>query len=330
MKTLILRSFPLVALVVAVPAMAADLPVKAPLPDHGSWWIGPSVTAGYASFGDVDISLQTNGVAIAGLDNTRWRLPNRSGHFIDGELPIALTDRLKLTFGGRWMSSTSTNDTHEIVNDNSAFTAVRLWNTDRQEWATAQALLSYALVKDVGSVKEIDPYIGFRWDRHKIYSRNPLVVVGAVANAVSDTADFEMTTHSWVLGIAATFEGHRSSNFGGPIKFGVEYSPAIRGDVDYKETFANPAFLFQFGGRLSDSSYFSANAETTLLSGKLAARARGKLALVGQYTRFVTRGTLLGSRVVGGAVIAQENYQFSASPYVTTIGLKATVVLGGR
>jgi hypothetical protein len=304
-------------------ANAADMPVKAPPPaPEWTWQFKPAIEVGYASGGSYTLTLNTaTGVALLGANRIDVKVPTAPGIYVAGELPVRLTDRLTLALDGRWIFFGTGKTADENYNGLSGIH--RTWDTDKRGWGTVDLLLSYAIVKNAGVVKDISPVVGFRWDRYDLGFNNPTNATG-VANLPGDTVDFRMNTYAPVFGLTATFAGFRSGNFGGDIKLGVFGSPWIWGDMTYTETFAAFTSL-RFEGNNIRGSFVTVMGEATLLSALIAPGRPATLALTAQYTRLSTHETVLGTGFAGGAVLAQTNFDFSASPSVFTVGLKGAI-----
>jgi hypothetical protein len=286
---------------------------------EGSSWFKPSLSVGYA-LSDPNLTFSTKGANLGGVGKIDVRSPSVSGVYVAVELPFALTDRLALTFDGRWIFFS----TRKITEDYSGgFTANRVWDTDKRRWGTVNVLLSYSVLKNTGALKDLSPVIGFRWDHHNLGFDNPRAT-GIVSNA-GDTVDFRMNTYAAVLGLKATLAGFRSGNFGGDVRLAAYVSPFLWGNVNYRETFVTTV-AFDFNKNKLRGAFVTVTGEADLLSVRIAPGLQAKLSITPQYTwsRIHKTGTMqfLGT---GFGAPASADFEFAYRPRLFTVGLKGSV-----
>jgi hypothetical protein len=308
----------------AEPIAGLDKASAAPQPaeQEWSWRFKPTFSVGYAFGGDTHIRFtRASSTSVLGASKIDLKTPDFSGIYLAGELPFALTDRLKLTLGGRWASTGSAEDRKEVYNNG---IANRYWDSDDSYWVTADLLLSYAFVKDVCFIKDISAVAGFRWDHQKMEFESPHTPIG-VLNSPLDAIDFRMNTYSPVLGLTSTFKGFKSGIFGGDMKLGVSGSPVGWGDITYREEFGQ-ASKIHCDSKLNRSQFFNVLGEITALSGMITPCAEASLSLFAQYTKFFAkdRPSLKGG-LIGGPTIVRAPFDFRMNPNLAVVGVKAAI-----
>jgi len=288
--------------------------------DDGSWKLKPTLSVGYAFGGATNLTFTgVHGASLLGANRIAWKIPNISGVYIAGELPVMLTDRLNLALGGRWVFPGSDKEVHEGYNYSP--TIGRDWNSDERDWVTVDLSLSYAFVKNASFLKDISAVVGFRWDYHNISFENPHNPVG-VASGPTDTVDFKMNTYSPVFGLTSTFKGFKSGIFGGDIKIGAFASPVAWGDIEYKEPFGGAGTSISFDGNLDRCYFYNVVGEMTALSGKIAPKIEASLSIFAQYTKFFAEDRVSGTTT---PVATRRNFDFSMHPGLATVGAKVAI-----
>jgi hypothetical protein len=301
-------------------ALAGDYSAPTKVKDDGAWRFKPSFSVGYAFGDDPDLKFTLkDGSSLGGVTKSEVEVPSFSGVYIAGELPIAITDRLLLTIAGRWAFNASDEDSREVYNNN---IARRDWDSDGRDWVTADLLLSYAFVKELGFLKDLSGVVGFRWDHHSMDYEDPHSVSG-VLSASSNKIDFEMNTYSPVFGITSTFMGPKSGIFGGDIKLSFFGSPFCYGDMNYKESFGPLPTRIKYDGSLNDVSFYSFYGEVTALSGKVSPGMTASLLIFGQYTEFFAEERVNGT--ISAPFTAESKFDFDSNPSLAVVGLKAAL-----
>lgn len=301
-------------------ALAGDyvVPEKASKSEP-AWRFKPSFSMGYAFGGDMDLTLSlADGPSLLGVTAAKLEVPSFSGVYIAGELPFAITDRLLITVAGRWAFNAADDASLELYNETNLFG--RLWDSDGRDWVTADLLVSYAVVKDLGFLKELSGAVGFRFDHHAMSFENahrPRLVLSLPSN----TIEYEMNTYSPVFGLTSTLMGPRSGIFGGDIKLSFFGSPVGFGDMNYKETFG-PTIALEYDGGLDDVAFYSFSGEFTALSGKVSPGMTASLSVFGQYTEFFVEG---GVTAVSSPIRFERDFDFGCNPSLAVVGLKASL-----
>lgn len=297
---------------------AEDKKVNNPVKQDREPWFNPSLSVGYAFSGDTPIKFVARGASFFGVNKIDVKVPGISGMYLGGELPFALTDRLKLTLGGRWTFSVSDDNTKVLYNNNAG--TFRNFDSDDRYWITADLLLSYALIKNVSFLKDISPVVGFRWDYQKMSFEDP--TTQGVLSAPTDKITFKLSTYSPVLGLTSTFKGFKSGIFGGDMKLGVFGSPISWGNMKYNEDFSQTAHL-RVDDNLDRAYYFNVLGEITALSGKIASGVQASLSIFAQYTKFYIKDDPTGEGYLGAATTATD-FHFKIRPGLATVGIKAS------
>ena len=285
--------------------------------DDGKWRFKPTLSVGYAFSSDTHIKFDSD-IGLFGVRNIDLKIPGFSGVYLAAELPFALTDRFKVTLGGRLAFPGSNRGATEVYND---FVANRDWESNDRYWVTADLLLSYAFVKNVSCLKDLSAIIGFRWDYQTMSFDNPHNVVGVITSPL-DKVSFRMYTYTPVFGLTSTFKGFKSGIFGGDVKLGIFGSPIGWGNAKYSEEFGQIARI-SIDGDLSRVAFYKILGDFTVLSGKITPGIEASLSFFAQYTKFITRDRLSG--VIGGGFVGQSDYDFRMHPDLATLGIKASI-----
>ncbi len=290
--------------------------------DDSKWRFKPTLSVGYAFSSDTHIKFDSD-IGLFGVRNIDLKTPGFSGLYLAAELPFALTDRFKVTLGGRLAFPGSNRGATEAYND---FVANRDWDSNDRYWVTADLLLSYAFVKNVSCLKDLSAIVGFRWDYHTMSFDNPRVTFGFVVTSPLDKVSFRMHTYTPVFGLTSTFKGFKYGIFGGDVKLGIFGSPIGWGNARYNEEFGvGGAFgQIRIDGDIDRVSFFKILGDFTVLSGKITPGMEASLSFFAQYTKFFARERLSG---VGhsGAAVALSDYNFKMRPDLATLGIKASI-----
>ena len=286
--------------------------------DDSKWRFKPTLSVGYAFSNHTHIKFDSD-IGLFGVRNIDLKIPGFSGVYLAAELPFALTDRLKLTLGGRLAFPGSNWEATEAYND---FVANRDYDSNDRYWVTADLLLSYAFVKNVSCLKDLSAIIGFRWDYQTMSFDNPHSTFGVLTSPL-DKVSFRMHTYTPVFGLTSTFKGFKSGIFGGDVKLGIFGSPIGWGNAKYSEEFGQIARI-SIDGDLSRVTFYKILGDFTLLSGKITPGIEASLSFFAQYTKFITRERLSGGGYLGGAV-GQSDFDFKMHPGLATLGIKASI-----
>jgi len=286
--------------------------------DDGKWRFKPTLSVGYAFSSDTHIKFDSD-IGLFGVRNIDLKIPGFSGVYLAAELPFALTDRFKVTLGGRLAFPGSNRGATEVYND---FVANRDWESNDRYWVTADLLLSYAFVKNVSCLKDLSAIIGFRWDYQTMSFDNPHNVVGVITSPL-DKVSFRMYTYTPVFGLTSTFKGFKYGIFGGDVKLGIFGSPIGWGNAKYSEEFAQTARI-SIDGDLNRVAFYKILGDFTVLSGKITPGIEASLSFFAQYTKFFTRERLSGGGYLGGTV-GQSDFDFKMHPDLATLGIKASI-----
>lgn len=287
---------------------------------EGSSWFNPSLSVGYTYLGDPNITLTTKQTDLGGVMKIDAKARSVDGFYVAGELPFALTDRFKMTLGGRWTFNSSEGMDERY---NGGFVATKIWNSDGRDWATGELLLSYAVIKHFSFLKDLSAVLGFRWDYQRMDFKNPQARV--ISNSPLDKFEFRMNTYLPVFGLTSTFKGFKYGIFGGDVKLGISGSPFLWGNVDYRETFVT-VVGFDFEHNLRRGYFVSPKGEMDLLSVRIAPGFEGKLSATAEYTWFRVRKT--GTMEFWGTRYGapnQSDFEFKIRPKLATMGIKASV-----
>jgi hypothetical protein len=288
--------------------------------DDWTWRVKPSVSVGYAFGSDTRFTFTSiSGVALVGATKMDIKIPSYSGLFTAAELPIAISDRWKITLAGKWASQLDEVYPHETYNNNPSL--VRNWDMDKRDWLTVDALVSYAVIKRADFFKEISPFIGFRYDYYNLRMDNPHSVTG-IATAPVDTLSFRTQTIAPIVGVNSTFRGYRSGIFGGDIKLGILVGPYAWSNVKYNEKFADSAFSIDFKGSGKRAWFYSIYTDITLLSGKIGQNVNGSIGLFAQFNDFYGNDDLKGTNKNN-----PTSLDFKAKTHVNmgAVGLRASI-----
>ena len=182
--------------------------------DDSKWRFKPTLSVGYAFSNHTHIKFDSD-IGLAGVRNIDLKIPGFSGVYLAAELPFALTDRLKLTLGGRLAFPGSNREATEAYND---FVANRDYDSNDRYWVTADLLLSYAFIKNVSCLKDLSAIIGFRWDYQTMSFDNPHSTFGILTSPL-DKVSFRMYTYTPVFGLTSTFKKGRSLRRAPPAKY---------------------------------------------------------------------------------------------------------------
>ena len=288
--------------------------------DDSKWRFKPTLSVGYAFSNDTHIKFDSD-IGLAGVRNIDLKIPGFSGVYLAAELPFALTDRLKLTLGGRLAFPGSNREATEAYND---FVANRDYDSNDRYWVTADLLLSYAFVKNVSCLKDLSAIIGFRWDYQTMSFDNPHNVLG-VASLPWDTISFRMYTYTPVFGLTSTFKGFKSGIFGGDVKLGIFGSPIGWGNAKYSEEFDAGGTRIRFDGDIDRVAFYKILGDFTVLSGKITPGIEASLSFFAQYTKFFTKERLSGVADLGGVPVGLSDYNFKMRPDLATLGIKASI-----
>lgn len=279
----------------------------------------PSISAGYAYLGPTDLVFQgKGGVFLLGANKLDIDIPGKSGSYLAGDFSFSFTDRLNLTVGGRIANAWTSPDTREEYN--AAPAIGRSWESDRQYWASAEVMLSYAFVKNVSFVRNISGVVGMRGEFQHIRFNNPSLATGVISGG-SDEIKFDMSMVSPVIGLTSTLQGFRAGIFGGDIKIGVSASPVTSGWIKYKETFNLAGTKLEADDNFYRAAMVSASAEVTAITAKLNPRATLLVSVYGQYTRYFVDSEI-EMESTGGFT---GDYNFSIQPNMAIVGVKAAV-----
>jgi hypothetical protein len=285
-----------------------------------AWEFKPALSVGYAFDATTPhYTFSNRGIVLLGITKADLKAPRFSGLYIAGELPFAITDRLKVTLEGSWALSLSNQDMDEVYNYG---IASRSWDVDTNNNAvTADVLVSYAFIKDLSFIKDVSAAAGFRWDYHTMSYDEP-IAVGPILSGPADTLDLTTHTLAPVFGITSTFKGFKSGMFGGDMKLGVLAGPVVWGNVNYKETGNNGASSLRSDDNLGSNGYLlKVFGEITALSGKITPGMNASLSVFAQYTRFETGGTV-DMESSGGVV---GSYDFDTASDGVVVGLKGAI-----
>ncbi len=247
---------------------------------------------------------------------------NRAPHarlYLAAELPFALTDRLALAVDGEW-SFSRTEKQLGLSGNNGVFALY--WDPDdTAHWVTADLLVSYALVRDAGVIKDLSVIAGARWDYQTMGFTNPHDVRGFISRP-TDTIDFRMQTLAPVFGLGCTLTGIKSDIWGGDVNLLFLAGPIVWGSEDYAETFANIETI-RFHDTFHHGYMIKAYADVTVLSGKITPSMEASLSIFGQYTRIDAKGDVEGT-ITGGAP-NRSPFAFEMKSDVGVIGIDASL-----
>jgi hypothetical protein len=283
-----------------------------------AWEFKPALSVGYAFDASTPhYTFTPRNIGLAGVTKIDIKPPHLSGIYLAGELPFALTDRLKLALEGSWTMSLTNNDMQEVYNNG---VARRSWDLDNNSDMVTVAFLTYnAFIKDVSFVKDVSAVAGVRWDYHTMRFDEPIAT--GIASLPSDTMNLSTHTLAPVFGVTGTFKGFKSGIFGGDMKLGVLAGPIVWSHLNYKERFALAA-TFRSSDNLNGGYLLKVFGEITALSGKIMRGMDGSLSVFGQYTRSKTGGTL---DIDSESTYGTAGFDFDTASDVVVVGLKAAV-----
>jgi hypothetical protein len=290
---------------------------------EGVWMFKPAVSVGYAfDTGNTHYTFTARGIGLGGVNWIKLEPPSFSGIYLGGEMPFAITDRLKLVLEGSWALSLSNQNMDEVY---SYGLASRSWDLDTNNYSvTADVLLSYAFIKDFSFIKDIAVVAGCRWDYQDMSfdnAHNPVNVLSAPL----DTIDFSMYTLAPVFGLTSTFKGFKAGIFGGDMSLGILAGPIVWGHVNYEETFGSEASLRTDDDLGSVGYLFKVFGEITALSGNITARTTGSLSMFAHYTKCNVKDELYVDFLSGGVVVGTQPFDFATDSDVIVVGLKAAL-----
>ena len=290
--------------------------------EDSPWKLKPTLTAGYAFSSDTHISFSTaTGIGVLGATKIDLKSPGFAGLAIGAELPFALTDRLKLAVGGRWVTTGANGSTDQVYNGG---LLSRVFNADDQNWRTLDLLASYAFLKNVSCLKDMSAVLGFRWDRQSMSFNNPGGARGVISSP-SDEINFRMDNYTPVFGLTSTFKGYKRGVFGGDVTLGVFGSPFGWGKVKYDEEFLQ-TLKIEFDDDFNGATFWKIMAEVTALSGKVAPGVNGVLSIFGEYSRFSVDEKVKGVGLSGSTgFVSQDNFNFKMNPALSVVGVKASL-----
>jgi hypothetical protein len=285
--------------------------------EAGYSWFKPNFSVGYAFSGDTNITFTTKQTGLGGITKIDFKAPDLSGIYVAGELPFALTDRLKVTLGGRWAFSGRKAEGDEIYNNG---VASRIWDSNNPDWVTVDLLLSYAFIKNFSFLRDVSAVLGFRWDYQSMKFMNPQAQ--GVLSSPLDTISFRMNNYTPVFGLTSTFKGFKYGILGGDVKLGVFGSPVGWGKAKYTEEFGNLARI-RYDGDFNHAYYFNVLGEITALSTKITTGVEASVSVFAQYTKFYINDDVTGK--IDGIIIGQSDFGFKIRPNLATVGIKASV-----
>ncbi len=300
-------------------AFAGDKTVDNSMTKDREPWFKPTLSVGYAFSSDTHIKFDSD-IALFGVRNFDLKIPGFSGVYLAAELPFALTDRFKLTLGGRLAFPGSNRGATEEYND---IVGSRNWDSNERYWVTADLLLSYTFVKNLSCLKDLSGIVGFRWDYHTMSFDNPHSTFGIVTSPL-DKVSFRMYNYTPVFGLTSTFKGFKYGIFGGNVKLGIFGSPIGWGTVKYSEEFGGGFAQIRFNGDIGRLSFFKILGDFTVLSGKITPGMEASLSFFIQYTKFFMSERLSGGGNLG-ATVAYSDFDFKMRPDLATVGIKASI-----
>ncbi len=303
-------------------------PTPAPASLH--CFLEPSFSVGFSEVGAAHYQFDFT----SGLLETKslnLRTPPFPGFYIAGDLPYALTDRLKVTLGARWAPGYNDGSGQEnFVTTPPSFAFGRDMASGNSDWVTADLLASYVLAKNCSFVKDFSIIAGFRYDYHHMGLSEP-TNLNEINSGPNDTTGLTVQTWGPVAGFTATFPGYKCGIYGGDIKLGVLGSPVVWGNVDYHETFTYPppppTIALAANGNLdaAQTEFFCISAEATAVSWKMCSGLQATVSIFADYTKFYGQGTLTGQGIAPGYPTEISNVGFKMSPDVLAVGFKVAL-----
>ncbi len=258
--------------------------------DDWSWRVRPAFSFGFAFGGETHLIFEnTSGSGLLGARKINLELPSYSGMYAAVELPVAISDRFRITLAGRWAFPVGEGELSEVYND--AAILGRRWDIGTRSWLAGDVLLSYALVKNASV--DFSLFAGFRYDAYTLELENAHNPSG-VASIPSDTISFSMRTYAPEAGLTIAFWGRRSGIFSGEIKLGGLVSPMAWSSVDYEEHFAGATAIF-FEGTGKKAWFFNIFADFPLFMTRLGTSSGVGLSLFAQYSGFYGNDEVEGS-----------------------------------
>jgi hypothetical protein len=317
MKRVFSGAFILLCLAVFIPAAfagedAADFPRFNP-----TLRLGCAVDAGNTRY-----SFDCTNGSVAYIVEDVLDRPSYPWFYLALELPFAVTDRLTLTLDGAWAFSGAEKDALETAVVDFGATGRRSFNPDGvNHCMTADLLVSYALIKDAGVVRDLSVVAGLRWDYQSLRFHHPHDNIGFQTDS-TNTVDFRMHTLAPVFGLDATFTGLKSGVWGGDLKLAVLAGPIVWGNEDYVSTFYAANYPLRFNGDLGRGYIVDVLAEGTLLSGKITPAMDASLAIFCRYTRMSAKGDVTGTYP---ALSSRAPFRFETTSDVIAFGINASL-----
>jgi hypothetical protein len=297
-------------------AFAGDR-VGNPVREDSTWWFKPALSVGYAfDAGDTHYKFTAQGLGVGGVQKVD-STSEFSGIYLRGELPFALTDRLKLAVSGSWAFSGSNNLLDEY-NDN---TNRREWDSDSY-WVAVDLLASYAFVKNISFIKDIAVAVGCRWDYYDASFDSPHSATFPTS-LPTDDGNSRIQTLAPVFGLTATLKGFKSGIFGGDVKLGGLGGPILWGDVKHSEMFGGVLTTLDFDGNLHKGYFYELSGEITALSGKIAPRVEASLSIFAKFSQCSAKGELSGS--TSGVIFSRDDFDFKLDRKPVVVGIKASM-----
>jgi hypothetical protein len=125
-------------------------------------WFHPTLRVGVAFDAQPAIYHLSRPAGFLGMTNSELKLGSVARPYFALELPFHVTDRLAVTLNGDWSFTSSDRwDVHEHLTGNGITVVYRTWETDETaHWVSAEALVSYALIKDWEIIKDLSVVAG--------------------------------------------------------------------------------------------------------------------------------------------------------------------------
>jgi hypothetical protein len=256
-----------------------------------------------------------------GDDLTRESHPR---FYLGLELPFAVTDRLTLKLGGSWAFSGTEKDLLE-TGTAPGVVGLRSFSADgANHWATADLLVSYALIRDAGVVKSLSAVAGVRWDYQSMGFHYPYAVT-TFNSASSNTIDFRMQTLAPVFGLDCTFTGIKSGVWGGDLELAFLAGPIVWGSEDYHVSyFPGNISRMRMHGDFHEGYIVDVFAEATVLSGKITPAMGASLSVFGEYTHTIAKGEVTGTISIGTPPL-RSPFHFETGSDVVVFGLSGAL-----
>jgi hypothetical protein len=283
-------------------------------------WFKPTLRVGVAfDAAPPDITFNTLS-PLLGANRLRLELPSTARLYIATELPFAVTDRLTVSLGGDWAFSAAGRRLDESYNNGISY---RQWYAEGAlNWVSADLLVSYALVKDAGLIKDLSVVAGVRWDYQTMSFTSPHDPV-SVLTSPADGIGFRMQTLTPLAGLSCTVAVPKSGPWFGDINLSVLAGPVVWGHEHYTESFA--ANSIEFENDLSRGYIVKAYADVTILSGKIGPRMDAALSFFGQYTKTNVKGDVHGEAFAAGVLNGVSPGEFESDSDVVVFGLMGSL-----